>query len=267
MDLHAYLDRVGFSGEPRVDFETLRRLHRGHLERIPYENLDVALGRRVTIESAPIFTKLVTRHRGGWCYEMNGLLAWALEEIGFKVTRMAGGVMRAALGDLKIGNHLVLRVDLDQPYLADVGFGDGMLEPVPLKAHSFSQDFLDFRLEDLGGGWWRFHNHPNGGAPSFDFEQRAADRELLAEKCNWLQTAPESPFVLNAVVQRHLPDGLAMIRGRTLKRLFASGITTRDIGSADEYITTLNEVFALDLPEAKTLWPKIVARHEQLFGA
>ena len=97
---------------------------------------------------------------------MNGLLAWALEEIGFKVTRMAGGVMRVVHGDANVGNHLVLRIDLDRPYLADVGFGDGMLEPVPIKEHLFRHDFLDYRLEDLGDRWWRFHNHPLGGAPS-----------------------------------------------------------------------------------------------------
>jgi N-hydroxyarylamine O-acetyltransferase len=169
MNLRAYLDRVHFAGTPRVDLVTLRAIHRGHLAHIPYENLDVALGRRVSIDIAPIFEKMVVRRRGGWCYEMNGLLAWALEEIGFKVTRMAGGVMRVAHGEAKVGNHLVLRVDLDLPYLADVGFGDGMLEPVPIAAHTFRHDFLDYRLEDLGEGWWRFHNHPLGGAPSFDW--------------------------------------------------------------------------------------------------
>jgi N-hydroxyarylamine O-acetyltransferase len=75
----------------------------------------------------------VTRRRGGWCYEMNGLMDWALREIGFKVTRMAGGVMRASVGDGVVGNHLVLKVDLDRPYLADVGFGDGLVEPIPIE--------------------------------------------------------------------------------------------------------------------------------------
>ena len=266
MDLRAYLDRVQFHGEPRVDFDTLRRLHRGHLQHIPYENLDVALGRRVSIDISPIFDKIVTRGRGGWCYEMNGLFAWALAEIGFKITRMAGGVMRAVNGDASVGNHLVLRVDLDRPYLADVGFGDGMLEPVPLVEHAFRQGFLDFRLEDLGSGWWRFHNHPAGGAPSFDFELFPAERDLLAAKCDWLQTSPESPFVMNAVVQRHLPDCLAMMRGRGLKTLTVAGAESREINSAHEYVETLSQVFGLDLPEAESLWPKIIARHEQLFG-
>jgi N-hydroxyarylamine O-acetyltransferase len=266
MKLQAYLDRIGFGGVPRADLVTLRLLHRLHLEHIPYENLDVAMARRVSIDIAPIFEKIVMRRRGGWCYEMNGLLGWALEEIGFKVTRMAGGVMRVAVGDAKVGNHLVLRVDLDQPYLADVGFGDGMLEPVPIAAHAFQHDFLAYRLEDLGEGWWRFHNHPAGGATSFDFELKPAERSLLASKCEWLQTSPESGFVLNAVVQRHAPDRLAMMRGRTLKVLTPGGTNERLINSADEYLETLRAEFDLDFPEARTLWPKIVGRHEQLFS-
>jgi len=267
MNLQAYLDRIHFKGTPRPDLATLRAIHRGHLASIPYENLDVAMGRRVSIDIAPIFDKIVTRRAGGWCYEMNGLLAWALEDIGFKVTRMAGGVMRVVSGDANLGNHLVLRVDLDRPYLADVGFGDGMLEPVPIVAHIFRHDFLDYRLEDLRDGWWRFHNHPLGGAPSFDFELKPAERALLADKCEWLQSSPESPFVLNAVAQRHAPNRLSMIRGKTLKVLTPAGLSAHEIGSAEEYVATLLTVFALDLPEAASLWPKILARHEELFGA
>jgi N-hydroxyarylamine O-acetyltransferase len=266
MKLQSYLDRIGFRGVARADLGTLRALHRLHLEHIPYENLDVAMGRRVSIDIAPIFEKIVTQRRGGWCYEMNGLLGWALEEVGFKVTRMAGGVMRAAMGDAVVGNHLVLRVDLDWPYLADVGFGDGMLEPVPISTHAFRHDFLEYRLEDMGGEWWRFHNHPAGGAASFDFELKPAERSVLANKCEWLQTAPESNFVLNAVVQRHAHDRLSMMRGRTLKVLTPTGTNERLINSADEYVATLKSEFELDLPEAHALWPKIVARHELLFG-
>jgi N-hydroxyarylamine O-acetyltransferase len=207
----------------------------------------------------------VTRRRGGWCYEMNGLLDWALREIGFKVTRMSGGVMRAAVGDGAVGNHLVLKVDLDRPYLADVGFGDGLIEPIPIEAGKREQKFLTFALEDLGQGWWRFHNDPNGGAASFDFRTEPATEAALDEKCSWLQSDPSSSFVLNAVVQRHLPDSLVMMRGRTLKTVTGEA-TTRIIASPDDYVDTLNRVFGLDLPEARNLWPKVEARHKLLFG-
>ena len=265
MKLQAYLDRVKFAGAPKVDLDTLRRLHRGHVENIPYENLDVQFGRKVSRDPEAIFDKIVTRGRGGWCYEMNGLLSWALRDIGFDVTHMAGGVMRAAVGDEMVGNHLVLKVQLDRPYIADVGFGDGLIEPVPLAHGPVPQRRFAFALEDLGGDWWRFHNDPGGAAASFDFQARRADEALLDGKCAWLQTAPVSPFVQNAVVQRHLPDGFAVMRGRTLKAM-GPDVQTRQIESARDYVATLERVFGLDLAEAEALWPKIEARHAELFG-
>src|SRR5581483_10607757 len=138
MNIRSYLARVGVSGPISRNLEGLRTLHRAHLYAIPYENLDVQLGWPVTIEIGPIYEKIVARRRGGWCYEMNGLLGWALSELGFEVTRCAGGVMREAAGDAMVGNHLVLRVVIPEGvYLADVGFGDGPLDPIRIAPGDF----------------------------------------------------------------------------------------------------------------------------------
>ncbi len=267
MDLPAYLDRIGFAETPRPDLATLRALHRAHLLAIPYENLDVQLGRPVTIDPQAAFEKIVVRRRGGWCYEMNGLFAAALDEIGFAVTRLAGGVHREIRGDAAVGNHLVLRIDLDEPWIADVGFGDSARDPFPLRANAFRAAGFAFRLEAADATWWRFHNHPHGGAPSFDFTLDPAEPALLADRCAWLQTAPESNFVLNAVVQRHTPDGLLQLRGRTLRRVRPDGLDSRLLASADEYAAVLARDLGLDLPEAAGLWPRICARHDELFAA
>lgn len=266
MDLQAYFERIGFAGEARADLATLKALHRAHLLAIPYENLDVQLGRPVTTDPKAAFAKIVGQGRGGWCYEMNGLFGAMLEAIGFKVTRLAGGVGRDTAGDEKVGNHLVLLIDLDEPWIADVGFGDGALEPYPLRAGAFSQDGYDFRLERLDDRWWRLHNHPLGGAPNFDFALEPADPALLAQKCQWLQTSPESGFVQNAVAQRWRPDELLQLRGRSLTRVRDGEKRIELIGSAGAYLEVLDREFGLRLPEAATLWPRIVARHEELFG-
>jgi len=267
MELSAYLDRIGHVGPVAPDAATLKALHRAHLLAIPYENFDVQFGRPVTIEADAAFEKLVVRRRGGWCYEMNGLFAAALDEIGFSVTRMAGGVVRSLLGDGRVGNHLVLRVDLPEgPWIADVGFGDGSFEPFPLQAGPIRAEGFECRLEQLEGGWWRFHNHALGGAPDFDFRDEPADPALLASQCEWLQTAPTSPFVLNATAQRHRPGEILVLRGRVLKRIRPDAVEDRLIESAHDYVETLSRDFDLDLPEAADLWPRILQRHEELFG-
>src|SRR5207247_7569556 len=141
-----------------------------------------------------------------------------------KVTRMAGAAMREQMGDFTIGNHLVLLVELaGEPWIADVGFGDGIQDPFPLRAAAMTVGGYSFRLEALDESWWRFHNHEFGGAQSFDFVVAPADPALLAEKCHWLQSAPESSFVLNGVAQRFRGDEILQLRGRSLRRVRPGG--------------------------------------------
>ncbi len=92
MNLDAYLARIGYRGSLEPTPGTLRDLHCAHLLTIPYENLDIHLGRTLPLGEADIFSKLVTQKRGGWCFEMNGLFAWALRELGFVVTLLVAGV-------------------------------------------------------------------------------------------------------------------------------------------------------------------------------
>ncbi|QEX20963.1 arylamine N-acetyltransferase [Hypericibacter adhaerens] len=266
MELQAYLDRIGFVGTPAPDLATLARIQRGHLEHIPYENLDVQLGRRVTLDPAEAFAKLVTAGRGGWCYEMNGLFRWALEAVGFRVTAMTGAVLRIERGDAAIGNHLALTVDLDEPYLVDVGLGDGPSEPIPLREGRWRQGWRTVGLERLEAGWWRFHNHERAFATSFDFRHGPADWERLAERCDWLQTSPESRFVANAVCIRHEPEGVVALVGRVMKTITEEGTADRLIDDAEGYARALSERFGIRLPQAAGLWPKISLRHDELFG-
>lgn len=267
MNLQAYLDRIGFSGVPRVDAETLKAMQRLHLRTIPYENFDVQLGRPMTLDPQAAFDKLVNRRRGGWCYEMNGLLGAMLREVGFEVTEMAGAVLRGERGPSSHANHLVLRVDLDRPYIADVGFGDALLEAAPLEFGPHHCAGFDFAFEALDDGWLRFHNHPLGGAPYYDFRNEPADREELAAMCRSLSSAPDSVFTQTAFAFRHEPGGVAVLRGRTFNFIRPGEKTTQFIDSADVFANIVRDRFQLDIPEARDLWPAVCARHEELFGA
>jgi N-hydroxyarylamine O-acetyltransferase len=198
---------------------------------------------------------------------MNGLFGWALNELGFCVTRMASGVMREMFGDFAVGNHLVLRVELPQgPHLADVGFGDGPLTPMCLAPGDFSDGRFPFALSTSENGWWRFHNHPYGGAKSFDFQMRTAEEAVLAAKCDFLQTSDESPFVQNLTCQRHTSEGLTILRGRMLRHITPRNLEERPLNDAEELVSVLRSEFDLDAPEVASLWPKVVARHAALFG-
>jgi N-hydroxyarylamine O-acetyltransferase len=267
LKLAQYLKRIRFDGVARPNFATLKALHRAHQHAVPFENLDVQLRRPVSLDPQRSYEKIVDRGRGGWCYELNGVMAWALREIGFDVMRMSAGVMRDRVGDAQLGNHLCLMVRLDQPYLFDVGFGGSLLEPLPLRMGTREDHPYRLGLGEIPEGYWRFSESAPGGDPfTFDFHAVAADEALFARKCEELQTHPTSPFVQNLVVQRRENDTHLSLRGRVLTTYHATRSQKVLLNSPDELVATLRARFDLDVPEAATLWPAICARHDAVFS-
>ncbi|MGE5735060.1 MAG: arylamine N-acetyltransferase family protein, partial [Acidobacteriota bacterium] len=132
MDVAAYLDRIGYSGPTEPTAETLCWLHRAHMLTVPFENLDIALHRAILLDRDKFIKKIVGERRGGFCYELNGAFAALLEELGFEVTLLSARVPRQDGSESPEFDHLTLRVDLEEPWLADVWFGDFILEPLRL---------------------------------------------------------------------------------------------------------------------------------------
>lgn len=259
VSLNEYLKRVQYHSAVRPDIETLIGLHRAHLLNITYENLDIHRGCPLSLDLDTIYDKIVTNQRGGWCFEMNGLFAWALREIGFTVTLLASSVGRDSVNAPWTGDHLILRVDLDRPYLADVGFGNGLFEPIPLRVGQYSQRGFDYSLHLDGERWW-FTNQQYGGA-GFDFTQEAYQLGDFAPQSQHLQTSPESGFVRTTVCHRFTPTGLVTLRGAVLRRITAAGQRDEVILDAAAYAQTLAEVFDLQLEDTAALWEKAWAQH------
>ncbi len=262
MRLPGYLDRIRYRGPVTPTLTTLSAIHRSHLEAISYENLDIHLGRPLALGAEAAYRKIVVGGRGGWCYEMNGLLAWALREIGFDVTMLAGGVGWETAGPSVEGNHLVLLVRLDRPYLADVGFGDGFPEPLPLEPGQYRHGFLDFAVEQVEDRW-RVRNHPWGSAPSFDLTLRGRQLTDFAAKCHELQTSPESGFVRRTVCQRFGPEGIRTLRGAVFRRVTAVGVEERVIDAVDDYRVVLETEFDLRIDGVEGLWERVWERHRR----
>jgi N-hydroxyarylamine O-acetyltransferase len=266
MDIARYLDRIGHRGAVAPTPDTLRRLHRAHLTSISYENLDIHLGRRLELDPAAFFRKLVIDRRGGWCYEMNGLFGWALGELGFDVVLLSGTVGREVRGARAEGSHLLLLVHLDRPYLADVGFGDGFPEAVPLVAGSFRQSGFEFRLDEQVDRWV-VHNHQWGGARGFDFTLEPRKLEDFAERCLELQTALESAFVQKTVCQRWVDDGVITLRGALFRRVTPAGVSERVLDNPADYAEVLAHEFDLRDPDLPGLWPRVWERHMEWAAA
>ncbi len=263
MNLDSYLKRIRYEGDLTPNLATLTGIHRAHLLNIAYENLDIHRDCPLTTDLAQIYDKIVTNGRGGWCFEMNGLLAWALREVGFQVTMLSSFVGRERNQPIPngAGDHLILRVDLDHPYLADTGFGNGIIEPLPLAEDTYQQGFLDFKLEQENGRWW-FTNHIYGG-PGFDFDLTPYELSDFAGQSTRLQTSHESGFVKTTVCFRFTPDSLLTLRGAMFRTTTAAGEHDEIIDNAQGYAQVLAEEFDLHLPDVDVLWEKVWKRHQE----
>lgn len=255
--LDAYLARIGVDPPVSLDVDSLSRLHRAHLMAFTWEALDAFMGWPSSIAPAVAFVKMVEGKRGGWCYEMNGLFGAALAALGFRVTRLCGGVEREAMGDIAIGNHLTLRVDLDRPYLAEVGLADAIVEPVPLAVGSINQRGFDFSISRADDGWLRFNNHANGLAHSFDFRPHHSDEAAIAAALGWLTQDPGSPFTNALAILRHTTDGYVALKNDCLRKVTADSVSEQRVTSADHLADTFKTIFKIDVPESGHVWEKI----------
>ncbi|XVU20851.1 arylamine N-acetyltransferase family protein [Actinoplanes sp. CA-054009] len=211
MDVNAYLDRIGAERSA-----TLHELHRAHLETVPFENLSIHLDEPVSLDPADLFDKIVRRRRGGFCYELNGLFALLLEELGHTVVRAGARVYRTPELLGPPFDHLALLVHTaagDGPWLVDVGFGRHSTFPL--------------RLGDQRDPSGRFlvAAAPDGdldvsrdGVPQYRLETRPRSLADFAPTCWWQSTSPESHFTHGPVCSRLDGDGRISISGSTLIR-------------------------------------------------
>ena len=252
-DLDAYLRRIGSSGAalpPGAARETLAALHQAHVAAIPFENLDILLGRPIRLELGALQDKLVAARRGGYCFEQNTLFQAALEALGFRVTPLAARVRVGANG-IRARTHMLLRVDLAQgPFLADVGFGaGGIVQPVPLEAgavvrtgpfaHRLVREGESWVLQgDAGAGW--------GDQYVFTLEpQFPIDFEVAN---HYTSTHPQSAFVLNLTAQRSWPERRAVLRNRELTITTPAGDSLTPIRDPGHLLDVLASEFGLTFP-------------------
>jgi N-hydroxyarylamine O-acetyltransferase len=248
-DLAGYLDRIGDSGPLAPTAEVLDRIHQAHATTIPFENLDILLGRPIRLDLDSLQEKLVRGRRGGYCFEQNTLFAAALERIGFRVTTLAARV-RYGSTDVRPLTHMLLRVDLDEgPRLADVGFGsDGPLRPIPMEPGRESRDFDRVHrivaeghilvLQSLRSeGWFDLYAFTLEPAYPVDYEVSN----------HFTSTYPDSPYRNGPIVQRQTPGARYILRGSELAIHRGAVSEVREIADDDEFLRILSSTFGLDL--------------------
>ena len=253
LDLDAYLDRVGYRGPRDASIETLHALHLAHATSIPFENLDILLGRGICLDLESLQRKLITERRGGYCFEQNLLLATVLETLGFDVTLLSARVRYGATV-VRPRTHMLLLVTFaDGQWIADVGFGgEGLLKPVRLAIDAESPQFRwTYRLVEEGGHFVLQTRRADGWLDMYAFTLQPNERVDYEVANHYTSTHPTSPFRMAPTVQRPSPDVRYILRGRELTTDTGDRTTSRTV--ADEaLLDVLRETFGLDLPDGTT---------------
>ncbi|MFF1380540.1 arylamine N-acetyltransferase [Streptomyces sp. NPDC058308] len=209
LDLKAYLARLGHTGATKPDLDTLRTLHREHVAAIPFENLEMMLGRPVPLDLPALREKMLHKRRGGYCYEQNLLFAAALERLGFAVTGL-GARVRGGASVTRAVTHMLLKVEVDgEAFHCDAGFGaDGLLEPIPLRAGAETQQGeWRYRIQQEADGVLVLQTEGSDGW--FDLYAYTLERRLPVDYVvmnHYTSTHPRSSFIRRPVVQKAAPE-------------------------------------------------------------
>jgi N-hydroxyarylamine O-acetyltransferase len=230
--LESYLKRIGYTGSLECNAETLTKLMRAQLFSVAFENLDVQAGKIVSLVPEQIVDKIVGQGRGGYCYEVNGLFAMALQALGFSYKFIACRPMFYPVRRPK--THMVLLVEADgERWICDLGFGSyGIRAPIALSAleQLQQQDFDQFRLTTEQSGAYVVQALVDGQWLSqFGFEPYASEWVDFMPANYLNSTHPDTIFVQKLLVIKHHEQGRDILLGDQLKQIRAEGTEVQQL--------------------------------------
>lgn len=259
LDLGAFFARIGYCGPAEPTLGTLQQIQRMHLLSVPFENLSIVpLSEPIDLTPTALYEKIVVRRRGGFCYELNGLLAVMLGQIGYGVDLGCGLWPSEEGGVGPLFDHLVLAVtvpgEVDR-WLVDVGAGR-QSQPRPLRLTPYQEQHhpetgLVFQLHPLDGSglaWRVSSSEPRASWQHvYDLDLRPRAMTDFDERCHYHQTSPDSHFTQGTVCSRMLPDGRVTISKGRLILTRNGGREERDLGSPEAEWQAIHEWFGIDV--------------------
>jgi N-hydroxyarylamine O-acetyltransferase len=274
--VEAYLSGLGLDSALPPTLESLVRLHRAHLEQVPYENLGIMLGRPPSVDPRDCLERVARVGRAGYCFHQNGAFELALRALGYDVTRRQGHVWsdesQRHTGSL---NHLALVVsglptdaNPTGQWWADVGLGDAFVDPLPVVEGTYEQDGFRYSIGEVDGGGWSFRHDPSGvftGVEVTGDEVGLGSVEAAHAELSHPETGHFARFL---AVYRRSTRGVDAILGCRLLRIDRSGAHEDELTTYDEWRAALADVTALNLDDVDTddlrrLWIRTRQDHDE----
>jgi len=235
--LQEYFDRIGYSGDAKADIATVTGMMRCQLFSVPFENLDVQAGKIVSLEPEEIVDKIIRRNRGGYCFEVNGLFAMALQTLGIPYQFVAARPMIYPVRKPKTHMAIVVKAD-GEDWLCDLGFGSyGIRAPLRLDLldAEIEQDFDTFMLSKANEREYLLQALVEGKwADQFAFDLSPQEWIDFAPANYLSSTHPDAIFVQKLVVVLHNPRGRVSLSGDILKSVIEGRIEKQTVRPEDK---------------------------------
>lgn len=255
MDPINYLKRFQAHPVKENDLQELTRLQSLHMQHVPFENLDVIRKVPIYLNLETIYDKVVNHHRGGFCYELNGLFCWLLKELGFDAKMISATVVKSDGSYAKMDTHAAIIVELDAPYLVDVGFGDSTISPIPLGGDRRTDNSGTYKIEEIESGLYELTRENEGVEKAlYHFLLDEKRLEEFHEGCIFNQVSEKSTFTHDDIVTRATPDGRLTLTGTTLTRT-RGGKKEKQQLTESEKTSVLESEFGIVLDTQKPLHP------------
>ena len=249
MDAEKYLNRIRFKGFPKTDLDTLKKLHLHHMLYVPFENLDIHLGRKIILEPEALYNKIVLNNRGGFCYEMNGLFYEIITFLGFKAKRVSARVFNDNGVPGREFDHMAIIVDIGGgKWLADVGFGDSYLEPLKLVPDLEQTQYgKSYKIVKVDEEIFKTVFSEDGKEYKDMYLFSLTPRELAEynEMCVYQQESPDSHFIKNTVCTLARTGGRITLSGLKLIETKDGVKTETVLKNTNEYNIKLKELFGI----------------------
>ena len=260
MDVDKYLERINYERPLLPDLKTLQGLHLAHMQCVPFENLDIGLKRPIHINEDALWDKIVVNKRGGFCYELNGLFAWLLKQVGFEVTYLNARVFDREGNPGMDFDHLALLVQMPGQsgrWLADVGFGDSFIKPLSFEDRGEqTQGLRGYKLEQTPDGYIVWQRNYKRSSPAddgvwerqyfFDLQARNFPSDYESA-CLYHQSSPESSFTRRSIISRATPYGRVSLEDGRLILTRNGQRIEQLLESQDDYHALLKEHFGVVL--------------------
>ena len=248
-NLDQYLERIKLKCLSKDKETALFELQKAQFFTIPFENLDIHLGKKILVDEASIFEKLVNKKRGGYCFELNGLMLTALKYLDYNARPLLARVHL----DREPGGrtHQLNLVELNEKqWIVDVGFGgSGLRTPILLEENTFEQpNGLDVKLSEHPDWGWMLETKDKGvWKPTYSFDLGIVIHSDILLGNHFTSTSELTHFTHSRTVSMPTKNGRISIKDNIFTRVENGISTSEDLNKNDTYITFLKTMFNIDL--------------------